>query len=184
MDPSTALFPTLLGPCWARLPASVRALHGGRASVLAHGRVAVDGDPRWPARMLRALLRMPSPQSDAAIEVEIHQYAGGEIWRRRFGDALLESRLQRCARWPDAFEERLGMAHLAFALDADAARLRWVTREVRALGVRLPLRWFRGVEAACGGDGDRYRFDVSVRLPVIGLLIAYRGWLEVDDANR
>lgn len=183
MDAS-ALFPTLLGAHWSRLPPSVRALHGGYPMVRARGRVVVDGDPRWPARALRAALRMPSPRPDAAIEVEIRQHAGGETWRRRFADAGLESHLRRSARWPDAFEERLGMAHLAFALDADAARLRWITREVRALGVRLPLRWFRGVEAVCGGDDERYRFDVRVRLPLVGLLIAYRGWLEVDDADR
>lgn len=71
-----ALFPDLLGPHWASLPPSVRAMHGGRPLVRARGRVDVDGDTRLPARLLRALFGLPAPVSGAAGA------AGSVGWRR------------------------------------------------------------------------------------------------------
>jgi hypothetical protein len=54
---------------------------------------------------------------------------------------------------------------------------------MRILGVRLPLRWFAQVRARCGAEQGRYRFDIAARLPIIGLLVAYSGWLEPVDAS-
>ena len=96
----------------------------------------------------------------------------------------MRTELHASARHAGALEERLGPARLTFALEVVDARLHWVTREVRVLGVVLPLRWFRGMRASCGEEQGRYAFDIDVRLPLVGRLVAYSGWLEpVDDAG-
>jgi len=178
-----ALFPTLLGARWNALPPSVCALHGAQPRVNARGRVAVSGDPRWPARLLRLALGLPEPNADAAIEVTIARDGIGETWRRRFAHARMDSHLRRSPRHPDAFEERLGPARLAFALDGSGNGLRWITRDVRLFALPLPLRWFEGIDARCSERDGRYRFDIAVRLPLVGLLVAYAGWLEIADAR-
>lgn len=126
---------------------------------------------------------MPEPVADASLQVEIRRDGDKEIWTRHFPDACLKSHLSPSPRWPDAFAERLGGARLVFGFAVEDAQLRWVTRDVRFLGVPLPLRWFDGIDARCSEREGRYRFDIAVRLPLVGLLVAYAGWLEIADAQ-
>ncbi|HEY0232183.1 MAG TPA: DUF4166 domain-containing protein [Dokdonella sp.] len=183
MSANDALFPALLGPRWNALPARVRALHGAEGEVSARGCASVSGNPRWPARLLRGALGLPAPCTNVAVDITINREGFQETWRRRFAGAHMDSHLRRSSRHPQAFEERLGAACLAFTLDDSDGGLRWVAREVRFLGVPLPLRWFDGIDARCSEREGRYRFDINVRLPGLGLLVAYAGWLEVVDAR-
>ena len=182
MEPG-GLFPNLLGTAWTALPASVRELHEGRARIDAHGRARVDGDPRWPARAARRLLGLPPPGGEVPLEVAIVPSPEGELWLRRFANRIMRSRLNASATCTDAFDERLGPARLTFSPVPDAGRLRWITRELRLCGLRLPLRWAGGVRASCGERDGRYDFDIAVTLPGLGLLVAYAGWLEVGDGR-
>lgn len=183
MSEAEALFPALLGACWESLPPSVRAMHGGRPLVRARGLATVEGVPHWPARMLRTLFRLPAPVDGAPIGVEIRAHAGVEIWSRRFPGRVMRSRLQRSTRRSGAFEEVIGASRFVFSPECVDRTLRWTPREVRLLGLPLPLRWFDGVVASCGEQDGRYCFTVAARLPWIGLLVAYSGWLEVVDAT-
>ena len=126
---------------------------------------------------------MPEPAADETLRVEILRDGDNETWTRHFPDALLQSRLGPSPRWPDAFAEQLGGARLTFAFGVEDAQLRWITREVRLFGLPLPLRWFSGIDARCSERDGRYRFDIAVRLPWLGLLVAYAGWLEIVDAQ-
>lgn len=57
----------------------------------------------------------------------------------------------------------------------------WRLVRVRALGLPLPAGWFAGVRAREFERDGRYYFDVAAQLPVMGLLVRYRGWLEVGE---
>jgi hypothetical protein len=49
------------------------------------------------------------------------------------------------------------------------------------LGIPLP-RWISGeVLSRSGSRNGRYAFEVDVRMPLIGTLVSYRGWLEIVD---
>lgn len=178
-----ALFPSLLGPRWEALPPSLRAMHGGLRPVRARGRVKVEGDPRWRARLLRALFRLPVPAVDVPLDVEIRPHAATETWSRRFPSGVMRSTLRRSSRWPGAFEESIGAARFVFVPECDGRALRWATRDVRLFGVSLPLRWFDGLSACCSERDGRYRFDIVARLPWVGVLVAYAGWLESVDGD-
>jgi hypothetical protein len=73
--------------------------------------------------------------------------------------------------------ERLGAMTLVFVLKAVAGRIEWRVAGARFLGVPLPTRWFVGACATEALVGGRYTFDVRATLPVVGLLVYYRGWL-------
>lgn len=181
--PSAGLFPRMLGPAWEQLPASVRRLHDG-AAVHARGTARVDGDAHWRARLVRAIAGLPPPAGMIELTLEIRAHATGESWLRRFGRRPMRTELRASARHAGALEEQLGPARLTFAFEVIDARLHWIAREVRVLGVALPMRWFRGMRASCGEERGRYAFDIDVRLPLVGRLVAYSGWLEpVDDAG-
>lgn len=54
---------------------------------------------------------------------------------------------------------------------------------MRAFGLPLPRAWFRQVHASESERDGRYHFRVRAALPLIGTLVAYQGWLDVDSAR-
>lgn len=101
----------------------------------------------------------------------------GERWTRMFADHAMPSQL-----W-DAnglLREKLGLTTFGFRLDVHDGELTWRVERVSALGIRLPARMFRGVVARESERDGRYRFDVRAELPIVGLLVHYRGWLDVE----
>jgi len=63
----------------------------------------------------------------------------------------------------------------------DDPGLSWRLVRVRLLGLPLPAGWFEGMRAREFEREGRYHFEVSAQLPLVGLLVRYRGWLEVAE---
>ena len=79
----------------------------------------------------------------------------------------------------DLLCEQLGLARFGFRLTVEEGVIVWRVARVHALGVPLPVRWFRSVQAReSASDDGRYCFDVSAWMPIAGLLVHYRGWLD------
>ncbi|SEL67068.1 protein of unknown function [Pseudoxanthomonas sp. GM95] len=171
---SASLFERVLGPAaFAALPLPVQALHGGVGRQCWQGQGQVERG-RHPLAVLMAWAARLPPTGTVPVTVTFDRAAGRERWHRQFGTHVMASTLwQRRA----LLRERLGLVTFDFALAQDDATLDWQVRAVRALGVPLPLRWFGGVQARESADGARYRFLVDVRLPGVGLLVRYDGWL-------
>ena len=176
-----ALFPDLLGHEWPRLGEAVRRVHGGSGHVLARGMADVEGSPRVIARCLRKLLSLPEPGPRQAVEVRIERHGPREIWTRRFSVGQMRTVLDRK---PDTslLRERFGPLAMHFALERRGESIRWRLAGARLLGLPLPRAVFGQVLAHCGERDGRYEFDIDTRLPLLGQLVAYRGWLEPIDA--
>lgn len=177
------LFETVLGPtAFARLPRTVQRLHAdtGARRYLGHGEVERGTHPL--ARLCCVAARLPRPYA-GAMAVDMRSTATEESWVRRFGQHAMPSRL---TLHTDGVEERLGLLRFVFALDVierdvdEGVALRWRVARVHLLGLPLPLRWFDGVIADEFERDGAYRYDVSARLPWLGLLVHYRGQLDVD----
>lgn len=176
------LFHAVLGEAYASLPPSLRALHGGSGRW--QGEATVERGRGRLSRLCAWLTRLP-PAGAHPVVVEIvagHDGAEyhGERWTRRYGAAhAMPSRLWIAG---GALCERLGPVTLRYRMTVENEAIVWRVAGIRILGLLpLPASAFAGVEAreshASGEDG-RYRFDVRARLPGIGLLVHYRGWLE------
>lgn len=174
----TPLFPALLGDGFAALPEAVRRVHDGRPMKRLAGRCEVRRGRGVLAWLVGAAAALPRASGEVEVQVLIQRRGDGEVWTRHFGGALMRSRL-----WRDGglLCERLGLATFRFRLAVADARLEWQLRSVHALGVPLPLAWFRGVTAEEGVADGRYAFRVSASVPGVPLLVAYSGWL--DDAG-
>jgi len=176
----TALFPLLIDPAdWPLLAEPVRHLHGGTASLHARGMAQVDGARHPCARLLRRVLGLPEPGADQAIALSIERADGRETWTRGFANGRMRSTLQRA---PDGrhLRERLGPVSLYFELRRDGAAIDWQLRAGRLLGLPLPRALFGRVFSRSLAEDGRYVFHIDTRLPLLGQLIAYRGWLEID----
>lgn len=173
------LYRQLLAAQFDALPPTVRALHDRNGHYRYHGKVEVDRGSGLLSNLCSWSARLPSA-GRGTIHVDIHGGARGERWARHFAGRAMRSRL-----WArdGLLCERLGLLRFAFRLTiepvASGQAVVWHVAHVRALGVPLPRGWFNGVTAREYERDGRYRFDVAARLPWVGLLVHYRGWLDV-----
>ena len=178
----TALFPALLAADWHALAAPVRRMHGDEACIRARGRAEVEGATHLPARLLRRWLGLPSPGPAQALEVTIERNGAGETWTRRFGAVRMRSRLTGAADGR-RLHEALGPLRLHFELRCDGRAIDWQLRGGRLFGLPLPRACFGQVLSRSGAEGDRYAFHIETRVPLLGKLVAYRGWLDIVDVD-
>lgn len=172
----TTLFARLLGGAFDTLAPRVRALHLRDGTRRYRGEVDVERGRGWLAGLCLRATGLP-PAGRGPIEVEIVVDANGERWTRHVGGHAMRSRLWAA---DGLLRERLGLVTFGFALSAHDGAIEWRVMHVRALGLPLPARWFDAVAAREFEEGGRYRFDVQAALPLAGLLVRYRGWLDVD----
>lgn len=168
------VFARLLGPAFEALPASVKRLHARRGAVTYHGQVTVERGHGLLSRACAWATRLP-PAGEGPISVDIDAGQARETWTRNVGRHAMRSRL-----WAQdgLLCERLGLVTFGFALAVEEGQLTWRVVRVRALGMPLPAGMFRQVYALEGEAQGRYTFDVYAALPLVGLLVHYRGWLD------
>jgi len=174
------LFQRLLGDAFDELAPRVRALHTHPGTRRYRGGIEVERGRHPLARCAAWLTHLP-PAGRAPLEVEIVADADGECWTRRVGSHAMRSRLRAHG---GLLREYLGPVRFEFRLHAVDGGVAWTVVGVRAFGLPLPARWFRGVDARGGETDGRYTFDVRASLPFAGLLAHYRGWLDVDGGGR
>ncbi|AXK71001.1 DUF4166 domain-containing protein [Lysobacter sp. TY2-98] len=170
------LFGRLLGEAYVRLPATVAALHARDGAQRYTGEVDVARGTRLLARVCGAATRLP-PAGRGRIDVDIVADTQGETWTRHVAGHAMRSRLRA---HDGRLRETLGLVTFDFRIGCDDGRLHWTVERVRVFGVVLPRTWFRDVAAVEYEEDGRYRFDVRAGLPLAGLLVHYRGWLDVD----
>ena len=173
------MFQRVLGDAFDGLPPTVKELHSRAGHCRYRGQVEVSRGNNPLARWLAWATRLP-PAGKGAIEVEIDADGHGERWTRHIDGHAMPSRL-----WPQdgLLCEQLGLVRFGFRLTVEQGVLVWRVARVHALGLPLPARWFDAVQAREYEIEGRYWFDVAAAMPVSGLLVHYRGWLEVDDAK-
>jgi hypothetical protein len=175
MSAAQPLFRRILGARFDELPIELQRIHDTCGAREFSGRCAVTGSQSRAIRVLAHIAGLPRPSEDVPIHFSIACTTGRETWTRQFGEERMRSALtERHGR----LVERLGLVQLTFALDLIDGAIVWRITDAHALGLRLPLSWFRNVTASAAVETGRYTFDVRVALPWVGPLVAYRGWLE------
>lgn len=172
--PPRSVHARLLGDDMRRLQPAVAELHATDGAVVWRGRVDVERGGGVLGHFVGAMLSLPPAGPDQQIEFRRTPHGEAEIWERIISGRTFASRL---AADNGLLVERLGPAVFRFRLVADNTMLRWHYEGARILGLLWPKALAPHIVAQEQASGDRYRFTVSVKLPVIGLVVAYRGWL-------
>lgn len=176
---SAGLYRAVMAAAFDDLPPAVRALHAGAGGTF-HGVADVGGDRSLIATLLRRLLGLPLPQQDVAVEVTIVAGQAHERWTRCFAGHLFASTMRRANRPPYRLQERFGVLVFDFDLQVADGALSMLMRTWRLGPLPLPAVWMpRSTTHEFQDAQGRYCFDVSIRLPLVGLLTRYRGWLDV-----
>jgi len=169
------LYERLLGSAFDRMPPTAQRLHARAGAWRYAGEVDVERGRGVISRLCAWATRLP-PAGCGAIAVDMDASDGIETWTRHVHGHAMRSTLRA---HNGRLRERLGLVTFDFRLRVQDATVHWQVERVRALGLPLPASWFARVHAREFESDGRYRYDVRAVLPGIGLLVHYRGWLDV-----
>lgn len=167
------LYRQVMGPSFDALPEAVRAMHRVCRDGGASGEARVERGTGLPARMVARIMGFP-PAGTHRLHVAFTEWNGVETWTRQFGSHAFTSRLRRKGA---RLVERFGPLRFHFDLPANAQGLAMVMRRWTCLGIPLPPALAPRSAAREWQEGEHFRFDVPISLPLIGLVVHYDGWL-------
>lgn len=171
-----SLYARLMGAAFDRLHPAVQRFHQLQGLHHLHGQVQTRAPATVAARWLARGLGSPQANRTGPIRFELLAEAGREVWTRHFPDRCMRSTLSLDG---EGLGEQLGLARLGFSLAEVDGTLVMQLRRLYWAGVPCPRWALPEVHAVETGDGNRLHFDVRARLPGIGEVAGYRGYLEL-----
>ena len=188
LDHPAPLFERALGAGFARMPEAVRALHASVGDGAFRGRAEVLRGRGILVALVALLFRLPPAMAGGPIRVALEpdHDAAAERWTRCFPSRCFSSRMRLAGpEGSGRLRERFGPFSMDLAVEAHAAGLDMAVTGWRLGTLPLPRLLRPTTRASERIDaGGRFRFDVALFLPLIGLLVHYRGWLVPDDERR
>ncbi len=178
---SEPIYRQILGPSFETLPQQVKALHDSTAKRTWSGTASVRRGRGLLAKMVAAIIGFPKQAESIPVSVAFSPDSDGELWTRTFGQQSFHSH-QRVGIGRNAhlIVERFGIIDVSLALVVEEDRLVLVPRSWSALRVPLPKFLMpTGLSFETERDG-RFCFDVDITLPIVGLVVSYRGSLTPD----
>ena len=177
MNPT--LFQRLLGAEFYHLAPEVKALHSRPGRGRWRGKCTIKRGGNALAQLACILSRLPPSMQGAPVTVEIDSQGESEVWRREFDGVPMASRLRANA---GDLQEWLGPMRFRFRLYRIDGDLHWIAESARIFGLLpLPASWVEEVKCRESAADGRYHFLVDALLPMIGPLIRYEGWLQLDE---
>lgn len=167
------LYVRAMGSRFGKLPEAVRGMHDfiGDAGASGKGEVRRGRGLAW---LVGRVMGFP-PEGSWPLRVAFSAEHGRERWTRDFGGHAFSSELSQAGQ---GVAERFGPLRFAFDLPSDGQGLKMVLRGWTAFGVPMPRRLGPRIDAREWQEDGRFRFEVRVRLPIIGDVVHYTGWLE------
>ncbi len=172
------LYRSVMGPAFDAMPAITRAVHTPRPERHLVGRAQVRRGEGLLARLVAHWLNLPRAGDGVPVEVCIWKDGDGEVYTRDFDGHIFESR-QFPTKTPQGprLMETIGPITTQLRVEPRHDGLNLHAERAFWRGVALP-RWLTPqVKASERAYGGAHLFDVSVRLLLIGEVMAYRGRL-------
>ncbi|SCB35774.1 SDR family oxidoreductase [Rhizobium hainanense] len=171
------LYLRIMGPAFAHLAKSVRAMHEVFGDGGAKGEAIVTRGHSPVTRLVARVFGFPAAGKHA-LHVSFKERDGIEQWTRDFSGQRFRSHL---SDENGHLVERFGPFRFSFDLPM---RDNGFCMEIRRWSfLRLPLPLFLAPQSVAHewAEDGRFQFDVPIALPFIGLVVHYRGWLEPID---
>jgi Domain of unknown function (DUF4166)/Saccharopine dehydrogenase NADP binding domain len=172
------LYRKVLDSSWYVLPTALQDVHQHSSDRKMHGFANVQRGNGVLSALIATLFRLPKAAENIPVSVSFQSSGNIEYWRRTFGEKSFSSTLTHGST-QGLISERFGPFAFDLALVIDAEKLLFVVRDWYFLGLRMPrILKPLGNSYEFSEDG-RFNFHVEIKLPVIGLIVRYCGWLSV-----
>ena len=183
-----ALYPRLVGAAWSELAEPLQRLHLSLDTVHAAGVCTVRHGTRLLARLLAVVLRLPMAGASVPVRLVVTPHLHGERWQRTFAERPLVS--EQYAGPGGCLVERFGRLEVWFRLAIADGMLcfRQASVGLRFGALRVPLpRWLSPQITAREWTMPGQvcvQVAVSVRVPLLGLLLAYGGSMAIKEGHE
>lgn len=179
--PAASLYRQVLGTDFDLLAPELQRFHSMAGRVELSGKCSVEGPQSIAGRLLGAMFALPKATSETLFRFELDADARQETWRRHFPGRRMVSHM-RVGK--GMLAERFGPVKLHFKLEADDGQLTMLLRSVTVFGIPAPSFLMPVVLAHERGALGKLHFSVSARLPLLGRLAAYHGYLDLAKEAR
>jgi len=180
-----SLYEMLLGESWSKVATAVQRAHPRELPIERIGHFDITHGRGFLARFLARWSKFPQAGKAVPTRLRVERVGSYEIWHRKFGTFPLEStQLVPCA---GVLVERFGNIEFRFKVQVRDGGIHFhQTRASIFVGrCKLPLPAWLGprVEAQEMPGEMEYqtRVRVTVRLPIVGLLVDYKGLMERQE---
>jgi hypothetical protein len=174
------VFQEALGPAFDALPPELRDLHTVLDRRIWTGKARITRGKGLIAGLAALIGGFPAAGENIDVQVVQDADPNGEVWTRFFGKTKFKSHLTRKSNWPAGhIRERFGLMNFEIALEANGETLAYPVTRGWCLGLPLPrfiLPQSETVEFV--DDKGRANFDVTITMPIGGVVVTYQGWLE------
>ncbi len=172
------LFRRLLGSAWRSLPQGIAKAHECTDRITLRGRATIVRGRSLVARAVAWICGFPLSAEHVPVTVEMLARDGEEVWRRDFDGHRFTSVLSEgSGAWSSLLVERFGPFRFGIALVLEDDKLRYVVRRWSFAGLPMPAALRPRGTTFESLEDRRFRFDVEIRLPLVGHVVTYRGWL-------
>ena len=169
------LYRRILGQKFDRLPEPVRTMHDIIGDAGAAGTATVARGKSGLVRLIAAVMGFP-PEGTHHVHVTFEEENGVERWTRRFSNHNFSSELSQQG---ELLVERFGPLRFFFSLLPGTGNLKMVMTKWSVFGISLPLTLAPRSLASETVDRGEFHFDISIVLPLLGLLVHYKGRLSL-----
>ncbi|MCF6219743.1 MAG: DUF4166 domain-containing protein [Robiginitomaculum sp.] len=176
IKPAPYLFQQVLGADFDKLPEVVRFGHEVSNTKIMHGRVDVVRGKNPLAQLAASIIGFAKTGTDRPITISMDVRGGHETWIRTIDGKAFRSTLSKGPK-PYEIYERFGPIKFKMKFRIADERLHYDIVSAKMLGIPFPKFLLpKSITHEREQDG-KFIFDVEIRLPLLGRLIAYKGWL-------
>jgi hypothetical protein len=178
-DMKGTLYQAALCSTFADLPDKVQQLHSAECPSQWQGKAQVIRGKGALASLVAWLNGFPKATDSIDITVSFTPTDKGESWQRNFGGKTFSSfQALGTGRYAGLVTERFGPVTVGLATVVKDKRLYLIPRRWSFLGLPIPKILLPGGDSFEEEVDGKFRFDVRIELPVVGLVVAYKGCLE------
>lgn len=174
-----SLYQQILGSSFDKLPTQLQAIHSPQKKHqwVGHAKVVRGNNPF--ARIVAHLIGFPVQTSRTPVSVTFTPKNNSELWVRKFGEKTFRS-FQKIGTGRNNYllTEHFGLITVALALVLKNNRLYLVPRRWSMLGIPLPKFLLPNGESFEQEKDGIFQFNVSIKAPLIGLIVSYQGSLK------
>jgi hypothetical protein len=175
--PTNSLYRQVLGNDFELLARELQIFHGTTGRIKLSGRCSVTGPQTLLGKLMGWVFALPKTTEETGLLFELDADTMQETWRRHFPNRLMISRMRVVA---GTLVERLGPIDLHFGLRAGEGKLAMLLQGISVGGIRCPKFLVPSVLAEETASPGKLHFNVAAQLPIVGLLVAYQGFLNID----
>jgi len=173
------LYRKVLGTAFSALPPRLQELHDSTASRQWKGFGEVRRGRGPLAAIAAAFVGFPKAAARVPVTVTFTPKNDAERWTRTFdGKSFSSLQWAGTGRNEHLLMERFGIATFALALVVEGGRLFLVPRRWSVLGIPMPRFLLPSGSTFEAEEDGQFCFNVEISMPLIGLIVAYKGRLE------